>query len=85
MDGGFGDGELHALEGADGLAELLALVGVGNGFGEGTLGETEHLGGDADAAFVEDFDGDLGDKMVSGWVGGRWVRDVPCTPGLHRQ
>jgi hypothetical protein len=40
----------HRLELADRLAKLLALVGVGDGLFIGTLGEADHLGGDADAA-----------------------------------
>ena len=54
-----GELELHALEIGDGLAELLALFGVGDGVIERALGETDHLRADGDAALVERFDGDL--------------------------
>jgi hypothetical protein len=40
---------LHALERADGLAELLALVRVRHGLGERALREPDHLRRDADA------------------------------------
>lgn len=36
---------------ADGLAELLALEGVGDGEVEGALGESDHLSGDSDSAW----------------------------------
>jgi hypothetical protein len=50
---------LHGLELGDGLAELAALLAVLGGVGPGAGGEAEELRGDADAAFVEGFDGDL--------------------------
>ena len=59
FDGHFGEIELHALEFRDRLAELLALLGVGEGVIERALRETGHLRADADAAFVEGLDGDL--------------------------
>lgn len=46
----------HCLVVADGLAKLLALVGVRHGLVKGALGETDHLRGNADAALVEDLD-----------------------------
>jgi hypothetical protein len=49
---------LHALELADEGAELLAVVpDVAGGVGEGTHGQTGHLGGNANASFVEDANG----------------------------
>ena len=51
--------ELHGLEVGEGLAELFALAGVAGGVRPGSGGEAEELGSDADAAFVEGFDGDL--------------------------
>lgn len=50
LGGGCGNRVLHRLEGADGLAKLLALVRVGNGLVKGALREAEHLSGDADTA-----------------------------------
>lgn len=90
VDGGAGNLEGHALEGADGLAELLALIGVGDGFVEGALGETDHLGGDADAAFVEDFDGNLcvcTQRVVcqQGAKRSRRKECLPCIPCLPHQ
>ena len=41
------------------LAELLALLGVGERLLEGPLGDADRLGGDADAAAVEGRHGDL--------------------------
>src|SRR5215467_2989598 len=51
--------ELHALKVADGLAELLALAGVGDGVVERTTRQTNHLGADGDAALVERLDSNL--------------------------
>ena len=49
---------LHGLKGADELAELDAVVpDVFRGVFPGAEGETGHLGGDADSAFVEEADG----------------------------
>ena len=43
INSGLGNGESHALEGPDGLAELVSLVCVRNGLVEGALGEPDHL------------------------------------------
>ena len=51
--------ELHALEVGDRLAELLALLGVGDGVIERALREAGHLRADGDAAFVQSLDRDL--------------------------
>lgn len=57
---GLGKLVLHALELADEGAELLAVVpAVLDGVFPGAEGEAGHLGGDADAALVEDADGVL--------------------------
>lgn len=57
---GLGELVLHALELADEGAELLAVVpAVLDGVFPGAEGEAGHLGGDADAALVEDADGVL--------------------------
>jgi len=49
---------LHALELADQLSELLAVVpDISGGVGEGAEGQTSHLCRDADAAFVQQADG----------------------------
>ncbi|KAH6608409.1 Protein kinase C-like protein [Trichoderma cornu-damae] len=57
---GLGELVLHALELADEGAELLAVVpGVLDGVFPGAEREAGHLGGDADAALVEDADGVL--------------------------
>lgn len=57
---GLGDLVLHALELADELAELAAVVeDVLDGVLKGAEGEARHLGGDADAALVEEADGVL--------------------------
>jgi hypothetical protein len=45
-----GEGELHALEVSDGLAELLALEGVRDGLVEGSLGDADHLGSDTNSS-----------------------------------
>ena len=50
LDGGLRDLVLHALEGADGLAELRALVRVRDRELESALREADHLSGDTDAA-----------------------------------
>ena len=50
---------LHGLELGDRLAELLALLRVGDGVLERALGEADHLRADADAALVQRFDRDL--------------------------
>lgn len=49
----------HPLELSDGLPELDPLVGVRDRLVERSLSEPYHLGGDADAAFVENLNGDL--------------------------
>ena len=59
VGGHLGELELHGLELDDGLAELLAFFGPLCGVAPCALGEAEHLGADADAAFVEGLDGDL--------------------------
>jgi hypothetical protein len=51
--------EAHALELADRLAKLLAVVRVADGLVERALGETDHLSGDADPTLVKNLDGDL--------------------------
>lgn len=50
---------LQALELADGRAELLALEEVGHGGVEGALCNAQHLRGNADAALVQNLNGDL--------------------------
>src|SRR5207302_8302039 len=42
-----------------GLAELLAVLRVGDGVFEGAAGHAEHLCADADATLVQRLDGDL--------------------------
>jgi hypothetical protein len=56
------------LEITDSLAKLFSLVRIGNGFIECALGETDHLRGDTDSAFVKDVNGDLkgGEALVLG-------------------
>lgn len=49
-----GDLMLHGLELEDLLAELLPLQGVRYRGVQGTLGDAEHLGPDADAALVQE-------------------------------
>ena len=51
--------ELDALKLGDRLAELLALLGVGDGVVERAAGQADHLRADPDAAFVQRLDGDL--------------------------
>ena len=51
--GHVGEHELNGLELRDGMAEGVALLGVGAGGFEGALGDAEGLRGDADAAAVE--------------------------------
>src|SRR6266852_1770511 len=53
------DLELNGLEIRDCLAELLALLCVLRGKFPRAAGEANHLGANADAAFVQGFDGDL--------------------------
>ncbi len=55
----FGDFELHALKISNTLAELLAFAGVLEGVFQRAFRQAEHLRGDADAAFVQSFDGDF--------------------------
>jgi len=57
VHGHFGELELDALELGDGLAELAALAGVGDGVLQGAMSETNELGADGDAAAVEGFNG----------------------------
>ena len=51
--------ELHALEFADGLAELLALPGVGDGVLQRAARQADHLRADRDAPLVQRLDRDL--------------------------
>jgi hypothetical protein len=44
------------------LAELLSLVCIGDRLVKRTLRETNHLGGNTDAALVENIDGNLSGK-----------------------
>jgi len=53
IDSGLGDGESHALEGSDRLAELVSLVGVWNSLVEGALGEPDHLRRNANSTFIQ--------------------------------
>src|SRR5579863_445397 len=53
------DLKLDALEFADGLAELFALLRVLAGKFPRAAGQADHLGADADAAFVQRLNGDL--------------------------
>src|SRR5262245_38143559 len=57
--GHFGYLKLHALEFADRLAELFALLRVGQRRFIGALRQPDHLRADADAPFVQRLDGDL--------------------------
>lgn len=50
---------LHGLVAADGLAELLALHHVGQSNLVGTLGGTDHLGGNTNTALVQRVNGIL--------------------------
>ena len=54
-----GQVELDGLKFGDGLAELLPLFCILDGVIERTLGESHQLGTDADAPFVQGFDGDF--------------------------
>jgi hypothetical protein len=60
------------LEVGDGLAELLALLDIGEGVVEGALGDAEGLGADGDPAVVQGPEGQ-GEALVLGAeaVGGR--------------
>ena len=51
--------ELDALKLRDGLAELLALLGIGQRMIQRALRQPQHLRADADAPFVQRLDGDL--------------------------
>src|SRR5581483_10221524 len=51
--GHVGDDELHALEGEDPPAELLAIVDVADGLLEGGGGDADRLGGDTRPGAVE--------------------------------
>ena len=48
-----GEAVLHSLEAADGAAELLALLGVGDAHVDGRAGGAEGVGGDGDFGAVE--------------------------------
>lgn len=76
LDGRLGKVVAHLLKVTNVLAELLSLVGVGDGVVERALGDTDHLGGDTDSAFVQDFDCDL---SAMSWA------NLLCTPCQSRR
>ena len=51
--------ELYSLEFGDRLAELFALLGIGDGVIQRALRQSGHLRADADAALIQRLDGDL--------------------------
>ena len=51
--------ELGVLEGRQGLAELLAVLQVGDALVDGALSDTQSLSGNADTAAVQQHHGDL--------------------------
>ena len=53
LRGHIGQLKLHALKLIDRFAKLLALARVSNRGVEGTARDADHLGADADAAFVK--------------------------------
>ena len=53
VGGEVGEAVLEGLEGADRAAELLALLGVGEGVVEGALADAEHRRGEDQALDVE--------------------------------
>src|SRR5439155_7724579 len=59
LGGHLRDLKLNSLEFANGLAKLLAFVGVLDGVFPGATSDAQHLRANADAAFVQRFDGDL--------------------------
>ncbi len=59
LGGHFCEGKLNRLKFPDGFAELLTFEGVACSMGPGALGQTKHLGSDANATLVQRFDRDL--------------------------